>query len=161
MSSEHQLEQLRHRRRILPDLCFGRGIQDGKTCIDMPFIRVYPEGQVYLDILNATYVAAYLPWKLVVGPPCRAHTQKRGMGNSLGVSRNDIVLLGREMHMFRAKAREDLVDQLHTLVRSSMPNNGQWLTSRVDVWAMQGVAGYDFDIGREVFLECSNFRSLA
>ena len=127
----------------------------------MPFVGVYPEGQVYLDILNAAYIAAYLPWKLIVGPPCRAHTQEGGMGNSLSVSRDDIVLFGREVHMFRAKARKDLFDQLHALVRSSVPNNGQWLTPRVDVWPMQGVAGYDFDIGWEVFLECSNFRSLA
>ena len=161
MSCEHQFEQLRHRCRILPNLCFGGGIENGKTCINMPFVRVNPEGQVYLDILNAPYVAADLPWKLVIGSPGRAHTQEGGMGNSLSVSRNDIVPLGREMHMFRAKAREDLFDQLHTLVRSSVPNNGQWLTSRVDVWAMQGVAAYDFDIGWEVFLECGNFGGLA
>ena len=110
MPTKHQLEQFCHRLGILPDLSFGRGIENSETGIDVPFVGVYPERQVDLDVLDASDIAVDFPGELVVGSPGCSHTQEGCMGYGLGVSGDDVVLLGCEMDMFGAEARKDFLD---------------------------------------------------
>jgi hypothetical protein len=104
VSGEHELEELGDGLGILLDLFLRVGVQDGEAGVHVPLIRVYAEGDVLLDVFDATNVAARFPWKLVVGGPCGAHAEEGGMGDSLCVCRDAVVLLGGEVDVFRAKA---------------------------------------------------------
>lgn len=102
--AQHQLEQLRHRFRILPDLRLGRRVQDGQAGVNMPLVRVNPKGDVRLDVLNAPHVPARLPWELVVRAPGRAHAQKRRVRDRLRVGGDAVVGFGGEVHLLGAEA---------------------------------------------------------
>lgn len=111
MAPKHQLEELGDRFGILPDLPFGPGVQDGKTSVDMPFVRVDTKHDIALDVLNATDIAVDLPRELIIGEPCGAHTQKCGMSNSLCVRCDSVMLLCSKIDNVRIEARQDSFDQ--------------------------------------------------
>ena len=103
VSTEHQLEKLRHGLGILPDLLLGGRVQDGETGVDVPFVRVDSEGDVDLDVFDAADIAVDLPGKLVIGPPCRTHAEEGGVRDGLGVCGDSVVCLRREIDVLRAK----------------------------------------------------------
>jgi hypothetical protein len=75
VSGEHQLEKLRHGGCVLFDLLPCRWIENGQSCIDMPFVRVNSHHDVYLDVLDAAYVSRNLPWELAICGPSHAHAE--------------------------------------------------------------------------------------
>lgn len=97
MSAEHQLEQLGHGLGVLPDLLLGGRVQDGETGVDVPFVRVDPEGDVDLDVFDATDIPVDLPRELVVGLPCCTHAEEGGVCDGLGVGGDPVVFFRREV----------------------------------------------------------------
>ena len=116
MAAKHQLEQLGNRFGILPDLSLGPSIQNRKTSIDMPFVRVDTKHNIALYVLNTADIAVDLPRELIVGEPCGAHTQESGMSDSLCVRCNSIMLLGSQIHDVRIEARENFFNQSKALL---------------------------------------------
>lgn len=52
MPYDHQLVEIRDGFRVLADLGFGGWVEDGQTCVHVPFVRVDAQRDVDLDVLN-------------------------------------------------------------------------------------------------------------
>lgn len=90
---DHQLVKLRHGFCILSDLFLGRGIENSETGVDVPFVRIDPESDVDLDVLDSAYPTIDFPGKLIVGVPCSTHAQESSVRHSLGVGCDAVVHL--------------------------------------------------------------------
>lgn len=66
LALDHQLVELRHRLRILPNLFLRRRVENGQTGVDMPLVRIDPQCDVDLDIFDTTYPPSNLPRELIV-----------------------------------------------------------------------------------------------
>lgn len=158
---EHQLEQLRHGLGVLLDLLAGVGVEDGEAGIDVPFVGVDAQGDVDLDVLDATNVAGRFPWELVVGGPRGAHAEEGGVGHGLGVGGDAVVLLACEVDVLGLQAREDVLHEGKVCVRGAVFDQHEGLAFRVDARPVEGVARYDADIGGEVLLKGFDFGGFA
>ena len=105
MTPEHQLEQFGDGLRVLADLFLRGWVEDSKTGIDVPFVGVDPESDVYLDVLNAAYVTVDFPGKLVVCVPGGAHAEKGGVCDGLRVCCDPVVCLRCEVDVLGAETR--------------------------------------------------------
>lgn len=110
LALKYQLEQLRDRGRVLADLAPSGRVEDGQAGVHVPLVTVDTQCHVDLDVLDAARPALLLPGELVVGSPGRAHAQEGGVRHRLGVSRDAVVLLGRQMHELGLEARQDVGD---------------------------------------------------
>jgi hypothetical protein len=99
IARQEQLEQLGHGLGVLLDLLLGIWVQDGKTCVHVPFVCVYAKCDIDLDVLDATDVAWCLPRELVVGGPRGAHAEEGRMGDGLRVGSDAVVLLAGEVDL--------------------------------------------------------------
>jgi hypothetical protein len=111
LTGKHELEQLGHRLRILLDLPLRIRVQDRKTGVDVPLIGVDAQRDVHLNVLDTTNVARAVPWELIVGEPSSAHTKEGGMGHSLCVGCDAIVLLGSEIDVLGLEAGHDILHE--------------------------------------------------
>jgi hypothetical protein len=161
ISGEHELEELSDGLGILLDLFLCVGVQDGKAGIHVPLVRVDAEGDVLLDVFDATDVAARFPWELVVGGPCGAHAEEGGMRDGLCVRRDAVVLLGGEVDVLRSKTGHDILDKREVVVGCTMLDQDQRLPFRVDARPVEGVHGNDADVLGQVFLKGIDLGSLA
>lgn len=160
VSAKHELEQLGDRLGILLDLFLCRGVHNGKTGIDVPFVRVDAEHDVDLDILDTADVTGNLPWELVVRGPGASHAEKGCMCNGLGVSSDSVVCLCAELDMLRIEARKNILNQGEAFIRRSMLDQNQRLTLGVHSRAVQGMARYNFDVLGQMLFKRSNLRGL-
>lgn len=78
----------------------------------MPFLRIDTEGQVNLDVFDASNIARNFPWKLGVGMPCFPHGQECSVSYCLRVCGDAIMLSSTEVYMLRAKTRKDFLDSV-------------------------------------------------
>jgi hypothetical protein len=99
VAAKHQLEQLRDGLGILLNLFLRVGVEDGQTGVDVPLGGVDSERDVDLDVLDAPDVTSRLPRELVVCVPGSAHAEEGGVGHSLGVCCDAVVLFAREVDM--------------------------------------------------------------
>jgi len=158
---EHELEQLGHRFGILLNLLLRVWVEDRKTCIDVPLIRVDAEGNVHLDVLNTTDVTRAVPRELVVREPCTAHAEESGMSNSLCVRCNAIMLLGGKIDVLGPEAGHNILHERKVSIRGAILDQHQWLPFRVYAWPVEGVHGDNADVFRKVFVKSLHLRGLA
>lgn len=118
--SEHELEQLSHRLRILLDLLLRIRIHDCQPGIHMPLVRVNPQRDVHLHVLNATHIPITFPRKLIIRRPCSAHAEKRCVCNGLRVGGDAVVLHGSEVHVLGAQTRHGVFDKGEVCVRGAV-----------------------------------------
>ena len=97
MAAKHQLEELSDRFSILANLSLGPSVQNCKTSIDMPFIGVDTKHNIAFYVLDTADIAVDFPRKLIIGEPCGAHAQERGMSDSLCVRCDSVVLLSTQI----------------------------------------------------------------
>jgi hypothetical protein len=159
--SKHELEELSDRLRILLDLLLRIGIHDSQSRVYVPLVRVYAEGDVLLDVLDATDVASGLPRKLVVRRPGCAHAEEGGMSDSLSVRRDAIVLVGGEVDVLGLEARHYSLNKGEVGIGSAMLDQDQRLPLWIDTWAVEGVYGDDADVFGKILFECANLWGLA
>lgn len=153
---EHELVQVGHAAGVLRDLLPRLRVQDRQTGVDVPLGRVDPDGQVDLDVLDAADVAAHHPGELAVRVPGLAHRQEGGMGHSLRVRGDAVVLLGAEVDKVGLEAGEHGLDLADGRVRSAVLNDDQGLVLGIDTGAVEGMAGDDVDVRGEMSLESGN-----
>lgn len=103
MPTEHQFEKFGHGLGVLPDLLLGGRVQDGETGVDVPFVRVDPEGDVDLHVFDAADITVDLPRELIVGLPCRTHAEEGGVCDGLGVRGDPVVRFCREVYVLGTK----------------------------------------------------------
>ena len=99
MTAQHELEQLRYRFGVLPNLGFCGWVEYGKASVDMPLVGVDPKRYINLYILNTSDVSGDLPGKLLIRTPRRTHAQESSMRNRLSVGRDAVMLLRCEMNV--------------------------------------------------------------
>jgi hypothetical protein len=63
--------------------------------------------------------------------------------------------------MLRLEAGEDVLDKGKVGIRSAVLDQDEGLALRVDARPVEGVAGYDADVGGEVLLESCNLWGFA
>ena len=107
---KHELVQRRDRVGVLANLLLSLRVKDRETCVHVPFLAVDPQHDVNLDVLHAPHVPRQRPGKLPVSMPRFPHGQKRRVGRRLRVSRDQVVVVRRQVDVFRAEAREDGLD---------------------------------------------------
>jgi hypothetical protein len=83
------------------------------------------------------------------------------MGDGLGVCSDAVMLTGREMDELGLEAAQDSLDLAEGRVWSAVLNENKGLVVRVDVGAVERVAGDNVDIGRKMSLESGDLRGLA
>lgn len=137
MPTEHQFEQFRDRFGVLLYLRLGSRVEDGEAGVDVPFVRVDPQHQIGLDVLDAAHVPLVFPGELVVGTPRRAHAQERRMGHGLRVGGDTVVFQRGEVDLRRSKAGEDAFNEFEALLRCAVFDNDQRLASGVNFGAVQ------------------------
>ncbi len=105
---------------VLTDLLFGVRVQDGETGVNVPFLGVDSESQVDLDILNTTDISSDLPRKLSISMPGFTHTKEGGMGDSLSICCDAVMLCCGEIDVSGAKTRKHMLDFVEALLGCSM-----------------------------------------
>ena len=70
---EHQLEDFGGAASVLADEGARGGVEDGKTSVDVPFIGIDAEHDVYLDSFDTADVVAMFPGVGESFGPCCAH----------------------------------------------------------------------------------------
>lgn len=113
---DHQFVQVRHGFRILADLFLCRRIEDGEPGIDVPFIRVDSQRDVYLHVLDAPDPTTNLPGKLVISSPRRSHAQEGGMSDGLRVCRDMVMHCAGEVDVFRIEAGQDILHEFKAFI---------------------------------------------
>lgn len=83
------------------------------------------------------------------------------MGDGLGVGGDAVVLEGREVDVLGAEDGEDGLDSRDGGGGRAVADDDEGLVARVDVGAVEGVAGDDFDVGGEVALKSCDLGGLA
>ena len=161
MPAQHQLEQFRHRFRVLLDLQLGRRVKDRQAGVDMPFARVDPQHQVGLDVLNAAHVPMMLPRELIVCAPGRPHAQESRVGHGLRVCGDLVMFQGREIDLPGLETGQDSLNEVEAFLRSAVFDDDEGLASGIDFRTVQGVAGYNLHVQRKVFLKREHFRRFA
>ena len=119
----------------------------------MPLVGVDAEGDVDLDVFDAAAPAGYFPGELGVGRPGGAHAEEGSVRDGLRVRRDAVVFFGREVHEFGFEAREHAGNEGEGGVGGTVLDEDEGLAGGRDVGAVERVAGDDFDVDGEVFLE--------
>lgn len=158
---QHELEELCDGLCVLCDLHARGRVEDGQAGVDVRLVGKDAQRQVRLHILDAARVARHLPWVLVVGVPCHAHAKEGGVGDGLCVGGDAVVRGGGETDGLGVEAGQHAFDADNALLARAVRDNDQRLSAGVDVGAVQGVAGDDLDVGREVRLEGGHLGRLA
>lgn len=146
ITREHQLKQLRDALRVLSQLCFGGGIQNRETGVDVPFVAVDPEHEVDLDVFDSARVSAQFPRELVVGLPGRAHGEEGRVRDGLCVCRDAVVHGCRDPHEFWLETAQDVFDEGSCGGRATVVDDHQRLAGGIDAGPVEGVAGHDLDV---------------
>lgn len=92
---DHELVEFGHRFGILADLLLRRRVENGQARIHVPFVGVDAQGDVDLDVLDASNPAGEFPGELIVCLPSRTHAQKGGVCNRLRVGGDPVMHLSR------------------------------------------------------------------
>lgn len=150
---QHQVEQLGGGLGELGDLLVGFGVEDGEAGVDVPLLGVDAEHQVDLDVFDATDVTGSFPGEMVRCVPGLAHAEESSVGDGLGIGRDTVMFLGTQVDNLRVEAGQYVLDLGERLVGSTMLDEHQGLALGIDIGTVEGVAGYDIDIGGQVFLE--------
>lgn len=82
----------------------------------MPFVRVDAERDVAFHVFDPADPARHFPGELVVGLPCCAHAQERGVCDGLCVGGYAVVFLAGEEDIFGAEGGEGVCDGAETFV---------------------------------------------
>ena len=77
------------------------------------------------------------------------------MSDGLCVRCDSVMLLGSQIDNIRVEARENVFDQSKALLGCSMLDQCERLTLGIDLRSMQGMAGDNLDVFRQVFFEGS------
>ena len=83
------------------------------------------------------------------------------MGDGLRVGSDAVVLLAGEVDVLGLQAGEDVLDECEVGVRGAVLDQYERLAFGVYARPMEGVAGYNADVRREVLLKCCNLWGLA
>lgn len=161
IARQEQLEQLGHGLGVLFNLLLGVWVQDGKTCVHVPLVGVDAKRDVDLDVLDAANVARRLPRELVVGGPRGAHAEEGRMGDGLRVGSDAVVLLAGKVDVLGLEAGENGLDEGEVGVRGAVLDQHEGLAFGVYARPVEGVAGYNADVCREVLFKCCNLWGLA
>lgn len=153
VSGEHELEEFGDGFCILLDLLLCVGVHNGETGVYVPLVRVYAEGDVLLDILNAPDIAARFPRELIVRRPSCAHTEEGGMGDSLRICCDAVVLLGGEVDVLRSEAGHYTLDEVEVIVGCAMLDQDQRLALWINSRAVEGMHRDDADVFGQVLFE--------
>lgn len=100
---EHEFVEVCYASRILCDLLPRLGVKNCQAGVDMPLLTVDAQHQIDLDILNPTHITGKFPGELSVRMPRLAHGEKGSVGDGLGISRDAIVLEGRQVDKLGAE----------------------------------------------------------
>lgn len=111
VAGDHELEEVSDRACELLDLGAGGGVEHGEAGVDVPFVRVDAQGDVYFYVFDAGGPARGFPGKLAVSVPGGAHAEEGGVGDGLGVGGDAVVFGGGEVHDFGVEAGEDFFDE--------------------------------------------------
>lgn len=158
---EHELVEVRDGAGELGDLLAGLGVEDREAGVDVPLLGVDAQHNVDLDVLYAADVARHFPGELGVCVPGFAHGEEGGVGDGLGVGGDAVVLEGREVDVLGAEDGEDGLDSCDGGGGRAVADDDEWLVARVDVGAVEGMAGDDLNVGGEVTLKGCDLGGLA
>ena len=119
----------------------------------MPLLGIDAEHEIDLDVFDAANVAGSFPGELLGCVPGLAHTEESSMGDGLGIGRDAVVFRGAQVDNLGVEAGEDMLDLCERLIGGAMLDEHQRLSLGIDIGTVEGVAGYDVDVGGQVLLE--------
>ena len=150
---QHEVEQLGGGLGELGDLLVGFRVEDGEASIDVPLLSVDAEHEVDLDVFDAADITGSLPGELLGRVPGLAHAEESSVGDGLGIGRDAVVFLGAQVDNLGLEAGEYLFDLGERLVGGAMLDEHQRLALGIDIGTVEGVAGYDVNVGGQVLFE--------
>ena len=127
----------------------------------MPLVGKDPHRDVDLGVLDPSSPLWRLPWILVAVVPSHAHAQECSVRHRLCVGGDLVVLLVRQVHVFRAETRHHGLDKVKALLGRPVLYEHQRLARRVHAGPVQGMHRHNLHVRRQVFLERADLRALA
>lgn len=150
---QHEVEQLGGGLGELGDLLVGFGVEDGEAGVDVPLLGVDAEHEVDLDVFDAADITGSLPGELLGCVPGLAHAEESSVGDGLGIGRDAVMFLGTQVDNLGVEAGEYMLDLGERFIGGAMLDEHQRLALGIDIGAVEGMAGYDVNVGGQVLLE--------